>query len=348
MSDNTVGVAVGCAVGIPIGVGIIVAFGFWYRMQRRFKEEELEHDGHSNFDEEMSFNDMGVMKMQQAGEHVQENEHEVHGNHVSSDETASSSEEKREREVDHTSTQLKNNSSTGSISRGKSGKRNIYTPAYRKRLQETVSSIQKPMDFDSSNNTKSTSTSITSADTPKRQSSQINMFDKMIPMLPDAAVGGNGSGSIFDEGSVPRRNSSNETLLKTIGTLDLGAYPRRGSSVQISGMNNNNAINNHNINNADNSITSSRHSLTSLHTHMSSPSTNSKPIIENVFDTPKGSKVLTLPAENDSSEQYRLQNNYDIRDDHHIAEEDQYENEFTNYSENKREFIDSLRPKRQT
>lgn len=42
---------------------------------------------------------------------------------------------------------------------------------------------------------------------------------------------------------------------------------------------------------------------------------------------------------------YKLQNNYDVGNIGEIAEEDQYENEFTNYSQSKREFIESLRPK---
>ncbi|CDO95823.1 unnamed protein product [Kluyveromyces dobzhanskii CBS 2104] len=309
-------------------------------MQRRFKQEEEEHDGQSNFDEEMSFNGMGVMKMVQKDEQVQEYEHEVSGTHISSDETASSSEEKREKDGEHTNVPVKNNSSTGSLSRGKSGKRNVYIPAYRKRLQETASSFQKAGELEGNNNhTKSTSTSIASVDTPKRQNSQPNMFDQMIPMLPDSTASANGSGSIFEQESAPKRNASNDTLLKTFGALDLGAYPRRASSVHLNGSNINNS-------NTASSAISSRHSLTSLHTHVSSPSISSKPTVENVFDTPKSSKVLALPAENDSAEQYRLQNNYDIRNNTQIAEEDQYENEFTNYSENKREFIDSLRPKR--
>ncbi|KAG0668791.1 suppressor of lethality of KEX2 GAS1 double null mutant protein 1 [Maudiozyma exigua] len=41
---------------------------------------------------------------------------------------------------------------------------------------------------------------------------------------------------------------------------------------------------------------------------------------------------------------YNLQNNYDVRNNNEIQEEDQYENEFTNYTENRRQFLDSLRP----
>ncbi|CCH43005.1 hypothetical protein BN7_2552 [Wickerhamomyces ciferrii] len=42
---------------------------------------------------------------------------------------------------------------------------------------------------------------------------------------------------------------------------------------------------------------------------------------------------------------YDLKNNYTVDNEDEIQEEDQYENEFTNYSENKRAYIDSLRPK---
>ncbi|KAH3675019.1 hypothetical protein WICMUC_002851 [Wickerhamomyces mucosus] len=43
---------------------------------------------------------------------------------------------------------------------------------------------------------------------------------------------------------------------------------------------------------------------------------------------------------------YDLQNNYNVNDEFEIKEEDQYENEFTNYEENKRDYINQLRPKK--
>jgi hypothetical protein len=46
-----------------------------------------------------------------------------------------------------------------------------------------------------------------------------------------------------------------------------------------------------------------------------------------------------------TEEEYDLKNNYDLANEGEIQEEDQYENEFTNYSENKRAFIEGLRPK---
>lgn len=54
-------------------------------------------------------------------------------------------------------------------------------------------------------------------------------------------------------------------------------------------------------------------------------------------------KVATM--DKDNGDLYKLQNNYDMSNIGEIAEEDQYENEFTNYSQSKREFIESLRPK---
>ena len=69
---------------------------------------------------------------------------------------------------------------------------------------------------------------------------------------------------------------------------------------------------------------------------------------ENVFDTPKSTTAASLVDARDSNNQqqvYSLKNNYDIKNTSEIQEEDQYENEFTNYSESKRAFIDSLRPK---
>mgnify|MGYP003365681130 CR=1 FL=1 len=51
-------------------------------------------------------------------------------------------------------------------------------------------------------------------------------------------------------------------------------------------------------------------------------------------------------SDNESTKRnnYNLQNNYDVRNNNEIQEEDQYENEFTNYTENRRQFLDSLRP----
>ena len=228
----------------------------------------------------------------------------------SSDDTTS--EEKKERNIER-------NESTS--------KRSVYTPAYRRQIQSKMYSVPKPFD----DAAKSASTSITSVDMPKRQNSQVNVFDQMIPILPDNNFESTGNYSDEHESlQTGKRNASNETLIKSINGLDMGAYPKRGSSIQLS-----------------NNLLSSRNSLSSLHTHISSPSSNSKPI-ENVFDTPKSEKIFNNfehDQELTEPEQYQLQNNYDIKNSAHIAEEDQYENEFTNYSENKREFIDSLRPK---
>lgn len=352
MTDGTVGIAVGCAVGIPIGVGILVALFFWYRMQQRFKQEMKEDQMSNynyNYDEEMSLSGNGMLQTE-----VKEPQGVTH---ASSDETASSSEEKKACGLKGEGAgqgqgqcQGQDQGEGQGSGSQKQGKRRLYTPAYRKRLQQTVHSINngaRAGEFES-NNSKSTSTSINSVDTPRKQSnSQVNIFDQMIPVLPDQTA--SASGSLFDQDSLPKRNASNETLLKTIQGHGSGAYPRRGSSTLI-----------HTANNAAPAL-SSRHSMTSLHTHLSSASLNSKAMPENVFETPKSARVASpalpvpgtqqnIETEADSQgdreqEQYRLQNNYDIRDATHIAEEDQYENEFTNYSENKREFIDSLRPK---
>lgn len=352
MTDGTVGIAVGCAVGIPIGVGILVALFFWYRMQQRFKQEMKEDQMSNynyNYDEEMSLSGNGMLQTE-----VKEPQGVTH---ASSDETASSSEEKKacglkDEGAGQGQGQCQGQDQGEGQGSGsqKQGKRRLYTPAYRKRLQQTVHSINngaRAGEFES-NNSKSTSTSINSVDTPRKQSnSQVNIFDQMIPVLPDQTA--SASGSLFDQDSLSKRNASNETLLKTIQGHGSGAYPRRGSSTLI-----------HTANNAAPAL-SSRHSMTSLHTHLSSASLNSKAMPENVFETPKSARVASpalpvpgtqqnIETEADSQgdreqEQYRLQNNYDIRDATHIAEEDQYENEFTNYSENKREFIDSLRPK---
>lgn len=68
--------------------------------------------------------------------------------------------------------------------------------------------------------------------------------------------------------------------------------------------------------------------------HVVSTATGTDPYDQNSSDS---------DSHRDSSV-YKLQNNYDVKNNNEITEEDQYENEYTNYTENRRQFIDSLRP----
>lgn len=144
-----------------------------------------------------------------------------------------------------------------------------------------------------------------------------------------------------------QRQSSNENLIRNLQNQDFGSYPRRASSSNLNG----------NISN------------TSFHTRDSSiTSVNKADALEDVFATPKSGAPSQLPStfdrnnedsddrrsgdddkvatmDKDNGDLYKLQNNYDMSNIGEIAEEDQYENEFTNYSQSKREFIESLRPK---
>lgn len=303
---SNVGTAVGCAVGIPIGVGLVVAFIFWYRMQQRFKKES-KHDMES-MNEQICFTDNGILRLEHEGK--RDSMVEVLGTESgsglgSSDDTVSI--ERKEERL-----------------RTDCGRKSVYVPAYRRKLQNSLTSNSKQLDESAS---KSRSDSIVTADVPKRQNSQVTILDQMIPVLPDSKTYGNSLLSEDQESIFNKRNASNDTLLKSINNFDLGAYPKRASSTQLSS------------NNAP-----SKASLTSLQTSSSHQSPENP--LENVFETPKSAKDLGATEKGNPNELYHLKNNYDITNADQIAEEDQYENEFTNYSENKREFIDKLRPKK--
>lgn len=66
--------------------------------------------------------------------------------------------------------------------------------------------------------------------------------------------------------------------------------------------------------------------------------------IPNFYKKPAFSRSVSSSSL-EKDDDYNLKNNYDIQNDFEIQEEDQYENEFSNYSKNKKLFIDELRPK---
>ncbi|ONH70195.1 Altered inheritance of mitochondria protein 20 [Cyberlindnera fabianii] len=86
----------------------------------------------------------------------------------------------------------------------------------------------------------------------------------------------------------------------------------------------------------DNTVESSHNSIDLARSlQQPTPSYSKKPIMQ------RSSSTST------ADDEYDLKNNYKFDNEHEIQEEDQYENEFTNYSENKRAFIEGLRPKRE-
>ncbi|CAI4597326.1 AAC_HP2_G0034150.mRNA.1.CDS.1 [Saccharomyces cerevisiae] len=349
-------VAVGCAVGIPVGVGVIIAVCFWFNLQKRYKREEQDDREleRAIYDESgfVSFDNFGPLR-------------------DSKDEAALASSELKN--PDHTS-----GSSEGSAhpeeKDGKSrdqekplGKKNskYYVPAYRRKINLLQvrnnnygnNARQKSVvDLPSINNSSNVSLSSSQRHITKRQ---ISVYDQMVPVISDEgpkffADPSSDTNTSNDQNKASMielkhntRQSSNENLIRNLQNQDFGSYyPRRASSSFLNG----------NISNA------------SFHTRNSSiTSVNKRDALEDVFATPKSAAQSQLPNTFDKDNEgidadhsvkdsrsaitdkdkdiYKLQNNYDVGNIGEIAEEDQYENEFTNYSQSKREFIESLRPK---
>ncbi|SCU85167.1 LAME_0D00364g1_1 [Lachancea meyersii CBS 8951] len=344
-----VSVAVGCAVGIPCGLAVVVAVIFWLQMQRRFRKER-EEDGESiNGDGAISFRNMEALREEQI-DHLEKTE----AVQQQAAEGSSSSDHTQAHESGFTLAPaaeksgrwgLKSDSSNSKAA--KPTRRNTYMPAYRKKLNSSISSLNKGSlthqdDFRVPNDGSSTS-----LDTKPNAglTSEPTVLDQMIPVLahPDASQSVQVTPSEFS--LTHERTNSNDNLIKNLQNHDFGSYPRRRSSVNL------------------NNMPSTNVSSASVVTRSSSTRSPFKSA-ENVFETPVSNKITdavpdqtadftghpSLDGEDITGETrpdyYMLRNNYDVKNSEEIAEEDQYENEFTNYSESKREFINSLRPRK--
>ncbi|EJS42823.1 skg1p [Saccharomyces arboricola H-6] len=351
-------VAVGCAVGIPVGVGVIVAVWFWFNLQKRYREEEKNDEEleRAIYDESgfVSFDNFGPLR-------------------DSKDEAALTSTDLKN--PDHTSGSSEGSAHPEEKIDGKSqdqehslGKKNskYYVPAYRRKINSlkvrnnnySNNTKQKSsMDLPSVNNSSNVSLTSSQRQIARRK---ISVYDQMVPVIADEGLNfftdppsdtntsNDQNRSSVIELKNNARQSSNENLIRNLQNQDFGSYyPRRASSSCLNG----------NISN------------TSFHTRNSSITSVNKPDMpEDVFATPKSATLSRVPstsdkdseefddghamkdsrfatADKDNKDLYKLQNNYDVGNIGEIAEEDQYENEFTNYSQSKREFIESLRPK---
>ncbi|KAL3228986.1 Suppressor of lethality of KEX2 GAS1 double null mutant protein 1 [Nakaseomyces bracarensis] len=340
---GAVSTAVGCAVGIPVGIGVVVACLFWIRMQRRLKQEDVldQELNRAVYDESgfVSFDNLDTMKIK--------NDEAVEG----SDEVAQS-------------TDLEESGSRPDQPQKRNSK--YYVPAYKRKMNQHNSMIQR----EQRGRSLGLSTDSLSTDGPMNSKSrQVSVYDQMIPVLNDGSTtnvsatplpmntgtkdANESRTSFFHAHDASTNNSfldtrSHDNLIKNLNSHDFGSYyPRRPSTPNVTNV-----------------------SQSSFHTRNSSMLSFSKvENAENIFATPKSEDILKnaniLPSEkmnssveedntmstgedgsaNRSSDVYMLKNNYDMKNAEEITEEDQYENEFTNYSENKREFIDSLRPK---
>ncbi|SCU85685.1 LAFA_0D17128g1_1 [Lachancea sp. 'fantastica'] len=355
-----VSVAVGCAVGIPCGLAVVVAVVFWSLMQRRFRKEREEDAESLSGDGAISFRNMEALREERniaSGRDEQDGDlekveavvqHAAEGS-SSSDQThtlesSSAAPAKNEKNEKIKKWGFKTDSATSSKS-AKPNRRNTYMPAYRKRLNSSIGSLNTG-ELRTTNESSSTSLETKPASVPTVN--EPTVLDQMIPVLDhrntsDSALATNSEFSLTHD-----KHSSNDNLIKNLQTHDFGSYPRRRSSVNL------------------NSMASANISSSSVVTRSSSTHSLAKGS-ENVFDTPTNNKTNNgIPNQQSTTEKrddrspeygengfvdakqdyYMLKNNYDVKNKSEIAEEDQYENEFTNYTESKREFINSLKPRK--
>lgn len=322
---SSVSIAVGCAVGIPIGVGVIIGFCFWLRLQRKFKREEeqdreleravYDESGYINFD--------NINSWKQQEQYVSSND--------------GSTSETNETDIDTSKDNL--NGTYGNKKRSSK-----YIPAYRKKIN-TMQQVPMPrhVNFDESNSSVSSLPSSNPAF--NKNIRQVSVYDQMVPFV-------NSNGSISNNLQDLEKSSTLTDLTQPPPThrgklinsfqnqeIDLGSYYPRGKAPVA-------YLSKTTITPPSNSYMSEKSATSST---ISIPKAGSLiPNQENVFATPKSEKtafeIPDINKELDSQSVYELQNNYALENTNEITEEDQYENEFTNYSENRRQFIDSLRP----
>lgn len=300
-----ISISVGCAIGIPCGLALIISLIFWYRSQKRFKKE-LENDVDS-MDDVFTFSNIASKGRQDTEETIPEDQ--AVESKFSDD------------KMDHDT-----NSNTAVVSQ--ESKNTRYIPAYRKKLNSSINTLQNSMHMDDTRSINNSSlASLDTVRTNLNHMSRTSMLDQIIPVLSQENI-------ILSESSVSNLKTmhSSDSLIKSLNIHDFGSYPKRKSNTNL------------------NSLSPPNDSSSLFYITASSTGSHLKSnTYENVFDTPPTQKSSNSEEtkHESKSEIYMLKNNYNVDKDDEIAEEDQYENEFTNYSENKREFINSLRPKTQ-
>ncbi len=136
MGGNSTGIAVGCAVGIPCFIAFCVAFVFFLKTRRRFKEEDLEFSRHHDVDEmnkDLSYNNFEQLKMEQDNTNSEPSEDSDQSGHHNQDSGIDDSEKK--------STQTSTNES----------KKQRYVPAYRKKFKSSITNLNNSRNSSFSN-----------------------------------------------------------------------------------------------------------------------------------------------------------------------------------------------------
>ncbi|CCD25327.1 Skg1p NDAI_0E05100 [Naumovozyma dairenensis CBS 421] len=367
---SRVSVAVGCAVGIPIAVGVFIASFFWWRLQRRFrKEEEMDQEL-----ERAVYDETGFISFDNLAS-LQQNDPKSNTNTVTNDISTDQNEGS-----DNSDTAQPRNTRKSKYFvpayRRKINSMSIPNPSVAAQ-QHTSTSPHNTNKFTSIQDS-STASFDSSFPTNQRK---ISVYDQMIPIMSgiNDSKGKLNSGTTMGTGSTIiapddshsfqfHESTSSDDFIRNLHNQDFGSYyPKRASTSNISKLNGLNSPIVHNLNQSNNSFhTRDNSSLTTTQSKSNLNLTLPEKPIENVFDTPKSQRqreerqinqhididdsvTSSLRKDDNSSSgnnNYSLKNNYDFANDNNvIEEEDQYENEFTNYAENKRAFIDSLKPK---
>ncbi|CCE63102.1 hypothetical protein TPHA_0D04690 [Tetrapisispora phaffii CBS 4417] len=367
MLDNGSAVAVGCAVGIPVGVGCAIGLFFWLRFQKRLKREESEDLDLQKaiYDDEgfISFNNLSSMQYKNDDKFNSNDEiTQSYNNSTTSLNTDTKEKRKskhfvpayrrkinsisRRSRLDDPSILYENNGSKTSI---------VQQPSL---YEQMIPVIQDDNLFfnnnDNNNNDNSNNNNAnnnTNINTDQTRSLDLNSnHHRANGILANEKVNTPYASNLLNffktdssisviesiDGSNTNNDTKHSTQLELVNKLQNGGsdlatfYPRRLSSPSTT---NNGAF--------GTSYIQTNNSQNSIHTRSSSMNSFIKPApIDNIFSTPtKSVKSVT------NQDNYQLKNNYDIENANEIEEEDQYENDYTNYSKNRSDFIDSLRPK---
>lgn len=313
---------VGCAVGIPIGVGIIVALLFWFNLHLRVKREDREDlqlqeeiNAELDFDNYENLYDGGRMMK----------------NDNNQDYLDDSTDPSTSRETSQANQEKRQVSSSG------------YIPAYRRKINTFIESNEVM----NNNNQMDTSNGLSDSSLQNQSNKGANLktYDLMVPMFP-GTISYNNTDTESNITDVDKKNSVQVTytdLRKNLFTQDFGSYPRRASATDV-GLSNNPFIK-PNISNS------------SFHTRSSSLNTdnnnynsnNRRDYYETNFENPSRENFIKNYSSDNRRSKIDFVNSNMFEDDNDTVDElsetdDPYDNEYTNYYENRRTFINSLKP----
>ncbi|KAH3682203.1 hypothetical protein WICPIJ_006824 [Wickerhamomyces pijperi] len=314
---NSTPLAVGLGIGIPVVVAIVVIAYFMYRGKKRHQreEEEGEEEGRLEMEDDVVMLNTnpefpGMISKEDLLAHVNDT------NTTSSDSAFANEGKVFQDQQSQTPSQESITRPAKSQPQQKQKKR-YFTPAYKQQQMKRMSSTSLSQASASQYNNMQYATTPSNTSIISKPYSQTSSMSP--PPHPQQAH------QVSSYPSSLNMNTSTNSFIAIPTNLN--------NSEELSRM-----------------LNGSTHATPQHHT----PTANSS--IGNVSPTRYNNHNRTNSSINSSilgrdedadSTAYPLQNNiYDQSNEFEIQEEDQYVNEFTNYEENKRAFIQELRPKR--